>query len=212
DPDLTTDVSVITFNSFTWNIPQTVTISAAEDVDLVNGNSNFILQATNHALVSIFVREIDDDLPAGDEPGTPLLSSLSDTGVGGDDITNLNNSSSRKISFIVPNTIVGATIKLYADGIVIGSAVASTTTTTILTSGQKTLTDGEHEITATQTEPSHLESGHSNTLTITIDATRTYVTINRANGQTDPTNSSPINFTVTLSEAAEELSADLIVL
>ena len=41
--------------------------------------------------------------------------------------------------------------------------------------------------------------------TVTFDATPPTVTINQAAGQADPTNASPINFTVVFSEAGDRL-------
>ena len=88
-------------------------------------------------------------------PGTPALLASSDTGVSNSDgVTQLNNGSPAKtIQFSVPNTINGATVSVYADGVAIGSAIATGNTTIVTTDGHTILTDGSHTITAVQTSP-----------------------------------------------------------
>ncbi len=104
-------------------------------------------------------------------PGTPTLDAAYDTGrLATDGVTNLNNSSAiKRLQFTVPGTISGALVEVLADGIVIGSAIAAGSSTTVLTNGTTTLVDGARAITARQTEPSKSVSGGSSALTITID-------------------------------------------
>ena len=52
--------------------------------------------------------------------------------------------------FQVTGTVAGATVRLYSDGTLIGSAVASGTTTIYTTDGATTLSDGVRSITARQ--------------------------------------------------------------
>lgn len=85
-----------------------------------------------------------------------------------------NASSSSRLQFSVSNSIPGATLTIYADGVAIGSAVvpAGSSSFTVVTNGSSRLTDGDHVITARQTVPGWAESVDSPPLTITIDATR----------------------------------------
>ncbi len=108
-------------------------------------------------------------------PAAPTLVSTSDTGkYSNDNVTNLDNSSSsKKLQFLVGGpagpTVAGATVTIYADGIAIGSAVASGDTTTVTTNGTADLLDGSHVITARQTELNKAESVGSPPLTIQVD-------------------------------------------
>ena len=139
--------------------------------------------------------------------GAPTLVSSYDTGTSGDNITYYNNSNlSNVLKFTVTGTISGATVTIYADGAAIGSVTANSTTTSVTTSGNYTLTDRTHAITAKQTESGKAASSASSALTITIDTTPPAVTINQAAGQADPTATSPINFTVVFSEPVTDFS------
>jgi hypothetical protein len=105
--------------------------------------------------------------------GSPDLAAASDTGTDDtDNITKLDNSAAGKeLEFDVLATVVGATVKLYAGGTEIGSAVATATTTTVTTNGSADLTDGQHTITVRQTVPGKLQSPAGDGLAVTIDTT-----------------------------------------
>ena len=75
------------------------------------------------------------------------------------------------LSFVVTGTVAGAGVKLYANGTLIGNAVADGTATTVQTDGTTTLTNGAHIITATQTAAGTGESAATPALTVTIDTT-----------------------------------------
>ncbi|MCX7427752.1 MAG: Ig-like domain-containing protein [Planctomycetia bacterium] len=96
----------------------------------------------------------------------------SDSGILDDDnLTNRDNSSAETaLDFAVSGTIPGAIVTLYADGIAIGSQMATNAVTTITTDGAQVLADGTHAITARQTEPGDTESGNSPGPIVTIDA------------------------------------------
>ncbi|MHB1037580.1 MAG: Ig-like domain-containing protein, partial [Pirellulales bacterium] len=117
-------------------------------------------------------------------PAAPDLLDISDTGVSNtDNLTNLDNSTPEKsLQFAVGNTIVGATVTLYADGTAIGSAVAdgatTTVTTTVTTNGSLDLADGPRTITARQTVPGEGESPGSAALEVTIDTVAQTVFVN----------------------------------
>ncbi|MGD9127336.1 MAG: Ig-like domain-containing protein, partial [Planctomycetia bacterium] len=99
------------------------------------------------------------------------LCDTSDTGLSNaDDWTYLDNRSPEQaLQFEVSGTSAGALVTLYADGIAIGTALASGTITTITTDGNFDLADGIRSITATQTTPASTESDHSAPLSVTID-------------------------------------------
>ena len=104
-------------------------------------------------------------------PSTVVLATASDTGVSATDgLTRLNNHApAAGLSFVVSGTVAGAEVRLYADGTLIGSAVAGGTATVVQTDGVTTLTDGARSITATQKETGKFESATSPALTVTID-------------------------------------------
>lgn len=119
--------------------------------------------------------------------GTPQLAAASDTGVSNSDlITRRNNSTvANALEFSVSGTVAGATVDLFSDGTLIGSAVASGTTTTITTNGTTTLANGFRAITARQTEPAKPQSVVSTAQTIRVDAaapTGTVIGFNRLVG------------------------------
>jgi Polysaccharide lyase family 8, super-sandwich domain/Polysaccharide lyase family 8, N terminal alpha-helical domain/Polysaccharide lyase family 8, C-terminal beta-sandwich domain len=61
DPDLTIPPTTLTFTPANWNIPQSVTVSAAKDADAVNGSATFTCTATGLPVVSILATEQDTD-------------------------------------------------------------------------------------------------------------------------------------------------------
>jgi hypothetical protein len=104
-------------------------------------------------------------------PAQPVLAPGSDSGVSNSDrITNFDNSSpARALELTIGDTIAGATVTVYADGVPIGSAVATGTTTTVVTDGVTTLANGVRQITARQTPVSEPQSPDSIALAVTID-------------------------------------------
>ena len=105
--------------------------------------------------------------------GAPDLLDGSDTGASPiDNLTNLDNDAGRTLDFEVRGTIDGATVTIHdTDGTEIGSAVASGPITVVTTNGTHDLVDGDHTITARQTQPSEPESGDSDPLDIIVDTT-----------------------------------------
>ncbi|HSV12730.1 MAG TPA: FG-GAP-like repeat-containing protein [Tepidisphaeraceae bacterium] len=104
-------------------------------------------------------------------PQTPDLLAVTDSGSSTtDNITNFNNAAVAKaLQFSVGGTTSGATVTIYADGVAIGSTVASGATTTVTTNGTTKLTDGVRSITARQTLSGLPESLDSTALSITVD-------------------------------------------
>lgn len=73
----------------------------------------------------------------------------SDTGPDdGDGITRLNNTPGGRMEFLVDGTAEGVLTRVLADDVVIGEAVGQADSTVVTTSGDHSLLDGEHSITA----------------------------------------------------------------
>ena len=101
-------------------------------------------------------------------PGSPVLDASSDTGqLTSDGVTRFNGSNG-KLSFIVPKTVAGSTIKLYGNGALLATVVGKAGVTWV-TLGGTTLLDGQYQITATQTLPGLQESAASAVFMLTID-------------------------------------------
>jgi cyclophilin family peptidyl-prolyl cis-trans isomerase len=109
----------------------------------------------------------------------------SDTGVSNsDNLTNNNNSTAAKqMTFRVSGVTSGHTVRLLADGVVIGEAVAAGTTVDVTTNGTVSLANGARNITAisglvaqqinvgSQNRTADLMSDPSSPLVITLDGT-----------------------------------------
>ena len=119
-----------------------------------------------------------------------LLASSDMGGSTTDDLTNLDNTAGQELRFRVHGVIAGATVSLFADGVLIGQAAATSDSVVIVTNGVFTLTDGIHAITAVQgfyntpvnignsDDVVTLESAHSATLAVTVDTTSpTFTTV-----------------------------------
>ncbi|HET6250034.1 MAG TPA: ELWxxDGT repeat protein [Tepidisphaeraceae bacterium] len=141
----------------------------------VDGNYSVSMQASQ-------VRDIAGNYVAANVVGTfnvtlapakPVLVAAADTGISSTDgITNFNNASPAKaLQFSVGGTASGDTITIYADGVAIGSAIASGTTTLVTTNGAMALADGAHSITARRIFAGGAQGTVSAALSITIDAT-----------------------------------------
>ncbi len=101
------------------------------------------------------------------------LLSAADSGIPtDDDITNYNNqSSTAALHFQVDDIMSGAEVRIYSDGVQIGSATSATDGTILInTDGLTTLSDGTHQITARQVTGG-VTSEASTALTVTIDTT-----------------------------------------
>jgi hypothetical protein len=128
------------------------------------GNIFFDISNANLNMTNVAV-------PVSVVPGAPLLAAASDTGTSSSDgITNLNNvSAGTALTFSVPGTVAGALVEIIADNVVVGSAVATGTTTTVTTNGLTLLVDGTRPVTARQTETGKPVSAQSAGTSITID-------------------------------------------
>ncbi|MBN2581092.1 MAG: trypsin-like serine protease, partial [Pirellulales bacterium] len=61
DTDISANPATLTFDNTNWNVPQTVTFSAIEDADNLNGIAVFNLYAPGYSEQIITVQEIDSD-------------------------------------------------------------------------------------------------------------------------------------------------------
>lgn len=88
-----------------------------------------------------------------------------------DNRTNFNNAAAGSALQVQVNGVTsGATVRLYADGVLIGETIAAGTAVTVTTTGANPLVDGSHALTATQTA-NGITSRLSSALTFTVDTT-----------------------------------------
>jgi hypothetical protein len=186
-------------------------VNTADDVVAVFGTSESLTDEELFVVGATRSIQSSRDTLAWNLTGTPAISATptavdleaaSDAGgSSSDDLTNLDNSSpAAALQFSVSGTVAGATVTIYADGVAIGSAVASGATTSVTTNGSTDLLDGGRTITARQTEPGKPESPDSPSLLVTIETVAPSVTLEQAFGQADATTFSPIHFTAVFSE------------
>jgi hypothetical protein len=101
----------------------------------------------------------------------PTLIQACDTGLSASDgITSFNNNSpAAALVFTVPNAIPGATVRLYANGQLIASTIATGPLAFLIADGATALPDKTYRITATQQLPGNVESTESFAAELTID-------------------------------------------
>lgn len=139
--------------------------------------SGTVITSPSEGFVDVTV-EIGGDVEADfgeaplDPPDAVILASASDTGILNDDlITRLDNSSAdQTLNIIVTGVATGATVEVFANGTLIGTAVAEDSTVTVETDGTTALPEGAVELTATQTV-GVVSSTASLGTTITVDTT-----------------------------------------
>ena len=102
-------------------------------------------------------------------PSTPDLAAISDTGV-----SNADNITSNSTPTFTGTAEAGTTVKIFSDGVQVGSSVAAGGTYSIVTSA---LTNGVRSITATATNSSNQASSPSAPLSVTIDTAPPAVTM-----------------------------------
>ena len=104
-------------------------------------------------------------------PAQIKLLESSDTGDRNDDnLTNRNNASAdSRLQFEVTGLLIGSTVKIYSDGLLIGSATATSDMNVVSTDGVSLLENETHTITATQGFQ-YTESQPTASISITVDA------------------------------------------
>ncbi len=152
----------------------TVTVNSSTGVATVTPPTNFVGQLQFRASVSQSTATTTNDksdsqlitvLVAPTVPTSVDLDAASDSGSSNSD--NITNAQS--LSFIVGGTIAGATVQLKAGSTVIGTAVASGTTTTVVANNVSGLGQGPILIVASQTSGGQT-SGNSPSLSMTLDS------------------------------------------
>ncbi len=127
------------------------------------GTTSNVVSTSNEVLVYSAPIDSPPDLVASFDTGSSS----------GDNYTRNNNSTfGFRLRFLVGPTVGGATINLYADGVLLATTVGGAGLTQIDTDGTIPLADGAHAITCTQIESGKSESLPSPALNVTIDATR----------------------------------------
>jgi hypothetical protein len=96
-------------------------------------------------------------------PSTPDLAAASDSGV-----SNADNITSSSSPVFTGTAEADSTVKIFSDGVQVGSGIAAGGTYTIAASA---LSDGVHNITATATNSQNNASAPSSPLSVTIDTT-----------------------------------------
>lgn len=113
------------------------------------------------------------------EPSAPptgvSLASVSDSGISeSDQLTKYTNLAADALAFQVDGVAVGAQVRVFADGVFIGSGTAAANPAVIIMSGTIKLEDGTHHIIATQQESGKEESLSSPVNVVEIDTSHPY--------------------------------------
>ncbi len=153
-----TSVSINPSNDLEYGVNYYVTISAAAFEDGV-GNP-FVGFTTSTAWDFRTV-----------EPIAVNLTDSYDTGFSAtDDVTRFDNSSlDNRLVFTMVGSVAGSTVELVDGTTLIGSALASSATTTLTTNGSWDLVDGQHSLVARLRDPGGIVLGDSPLLTLMID-------------------------------------------
>ncbi len=163
-------------------------VTASKVTDIA-GNANVASTATDNTVTY-------NDVVAPAAPSAPVITAATDSGLSSSDgITN-----NTKPAF-TGTAEVGSTVKIYRDGTLVGTSVAVPASGIYSYTTVTALPNGSYTMTATATDPSSNLSPASSGTPVTIDTIAPTVTLNQDVGQSDPTTTSPINFTVTFSQA-----------
>jgi hypothetical protein len=147
DADITVSSgSSLTFTTTNWSTPQTVTIAAAQDADLLNGTATITISAAGLTSRTLAVIEVDDD--AGSVSNTaPTISAIADQNVAHNTATGalaftIGDAETSAGSLIVTRASSNPTLVPVANIVLVGSAANRTVTVTPATgqSGTATIT------------------------------------------------------------------------
>ena len=128
----------------------------------------------------------------------PDLQAANDTGTSNTD----NITSATNLTFNVGGIASGAVIELLRDGGVVASTTAAGNQVVLSDSN---VSGGVHVYTSKQTVGG-VTSLQSAFLSVTVDTTAPTATVNQVGAQADPTNTQPINYTVTFSESVADFT------
>ena len=210
-----TDLSVsggatLTFTTANWNTPQTVTLAAAEDVDLTNGSAVFNVTSTGLTTVGVTATEADNDVQSLIVSPTTLSVTEGSTNtftarlafqpagnvtvnvarISGD--TDLSVSGGATLTFTTTNWNTPQTVTLAAAedvDLMNGSAVFNVTSTGLTTVGV-TATEADNDVQSLIVSPTSLSvtEGSTNTFTARLafqPAGIVTVNVARVSGDTD---------------------------
>ncbi len=133
----------------TTTLPQSVAVATGREVDGID-----------------FIAVVDLVAPTGLD-----LIDASDLGSSNtDNLTSLNNADANSVlQFSVTGVVDGAEVRIYSDGVLVGSGLAFGTTVTVATDGVVTLSNGTHAFTATVgSTTDSMESAPSPALTVEV--------------------------------------------
>ncbi len=160
-------------------------ITASKVTDIA-GNNNLAATFTDNT-----VTYTDTTAPAA--PSAPRLLAASDTGSSSTDgITKTTTPT------FTGTAEAGSTVRILDGAAQVGSGVATVGGTYSIVSSA--LVNGTHSMSATATDSTGNLSPASPSTSVTIDTVLPTVTLNQAAGQSDPTTSTPVNFTLAFSE------------
>jgi large repetitive protein len=133
---------------------------------------DFLVTTSNPVSVTVQDGQTTTDVLFGNfdvlAPTSIDLAAVADSGNDSDNITNFNNSAvDRALQFQIAGVVDGATVRVFADGVLIGQGTANGGAT-ITADGTTSLTDGVHSIVATQ-EINGVQGPASAAVSITID-------------------------------------------
>jgi hypothetical protein len=168
-----------------------INLSGSQDIQDLTGNNN--LPAGEPVTDETYTV---DNIGPSTAPGTPDLASASDTG----DLSTDNITSDNTPQFTGTCTTGNiVTINSSADGALspTGTCSGGSYDITITSS----MSDDSHTMSATQADDAGNNSPSSGTIGVTVDTVNPTVTVEQASGQADPTNTTPINFTIIFSKA-----------
>ncbi len=141
------------------------TFSITPGTTLGDGVHSFSATATDpasnvSAASTVLGVTIDTVAPAA--TSTPVLAPASDSGIAGDDITNVVRPA------ITGTGVAGSTVTLYDAGVAVGTGTVGANGTFSVAPNQA-LADGAHSLTTTQTDPAGNQSVASAPLTVTVN-------------------------------------------
>lgn len=164
---------------------------------LTEGDHLFTASADGGPASAPLAVTLDTTVPAA--PGGLALAAASDTGassadrITSDNTPTINGSAEAEARVALVSNLDGN----------IGSADSSG----VWSIDAGTLRDGAHQLTATATDPAGNLSPASAVLGVTIDTAGPTVTVDKASGQADPTDSTPVGFTAVFNESVTGLLA-----
>ncbi|WP_299988360.1 Ig-like domain-containing protein [uncultured Pontibacter sp.] len=166
----------------------------------VGSNTITVIVTAQNGSTKTYAVTVTRAAPSLAAPTTPDLSSASDSGLSNNDnITNDNTPT------FVGTATSNTTVKLYANGTVVGTATANGSGNWTITTSA--LAEGAYTITAKAADGAGNESPSSAGLSVTIDTTAPNTTI--VSGPATVSNSTSATFTFTSTEAGSSFQASV---